>query len=237
MQRAGYRLIEARSSAELLEAKALAEAALHYAKVTKAANETHADCLRIITRAEMRMANEIDRGQASGDIARNGQHGEAVQTSDSLDLDRRRVSEWRDVRDAGADVVEDAISQALADGRPPTKTDIVNRAREAVGKALAKSETLGGLRSAIRESMVEAFGEPPARVVHHREKSDPAAVAFTDFSGAIRTMAELPEDVMAGLASRAEPMILDYYLGHCRIALARLTQFTKELEKAKRNAA
>ena len=33
------------------------------------ANETHADCLRIIARAEWRMADEIDAGQASGEVA------------------------------------------------------------------------------------------------------------------------------------------------------------------------
>lgn len=45
LARAGQRLLDARTSAEVLEAKKLAEAALHYAKVTKAANETHADCI------------------------------------------------------------------------------------------------------------------------------------------------------------------------------------------------
>ena len=55
--RSAARLMQAKSSAEVLEAKGLAQAALHYARVTKAANETHADCLRIITRADcMRMA-------------------------------------------------------------------------------------------------------------------------------------------------------------------------------------
>jgi hypothetical protein len=39
---AGHRLLEARSSGEVLEAKRLAEAALALAKITKAANETHA---------------------------------------------------------------------------------------------------------------------------------------------------------------------------------------------------
>jgi hypothetical protein len=63
--RASARLMEARDSAEVLEAKQTAEAALHFAKLTKATNETHADCLRIITRAEMRMADEIDKGQAA----------------------------------------------------------------------------------------------------------------------------------------------------------------------------
>ena len=60
LSRAGQRLLYARTSAQVLEAKKIAELALHYAKVTNAANETHADCLRIITRAEMRMADEVD---------------------------------------------------------------------------------------------------------------------------------------------------------------------------------
>jgi hypothetical protein len=60
------------------------------------------------------MADEVDRGQESGDIARDGQHGEAVRTSDSLSLDRRRVAEWRDVRDAGEQAVEGAIRKPRA---------------------------------------------------------------------------------------------------------------------------
>jgi N6-adenosine-specific RNA methylase IME4 len=127
ISRAGNRLLLARNSGEVLEAKSIAEAALHYAKVTKAANETHADCLRIITRAEMRMANEVD---AQPSVARSGQHREAVQTLDSLGLDRRRVAEWRDIRDAGEDVIEGALGRALADGRAPTKAEILQAARE-----------------------------------------------------------------------------------------------------------
>jgi phage N-6-adenine-methyltransferase len=128
VDRASRRLMEARNSAEVLEAKRIAEAALHYAKVTKAANETHADCLRIITRAEMRMADEVD---ADPSIARNGQHGQAVQTLDSLGLDRRRIAEWREVRDAGEDRVEQAIQDALDEGRAPTKADIQRNIRAA----------------------------------------------------------------------------------------------------------
>lgn len=135
ISRAGQRLLDARTSAEVLEAKQLAEAALHYARVTKAANDTHADCLRIITRAEMRMADEIDRGQASGEVAGLGfnQHSEGVQTTDTLGLDRRRVSEWREMRDAGEPVVEQAIQGALAEGRAPTKADIQKHVRGTFG--------------------------------------------------------------------------------------------------------
>lgn len=136
IERAGNRLLEARSSGEVLEAKHLAEAALHYAKVTKAANDTHADCLRIITRAEIRMADEIDAGQASGDVASQGRprenrQGSAVYTD--LGVDHRRVSEWRELRDAGEPAVEQAIQSALDEGRAPTKADIQKHVRGTFG--------------------------------------------------------------------------------------------------------
>src|SRR5512147_2113603 len=63
IDRARSRLAEARTSAEVLEARAAAKAALHYAKLLEAANETQADCLSIIKRAELRMADEIDAAQ------------------------------------------------------------------------------------------------------------------------------------------------------------------------------
>jgi phage N-6-adenine-methyltransferase len=133
IDRATRCLAEARTSAEVLEAKAVAEAALHYAKVTKAANETQADCLRMIVRAEIRMADEVDRGQANGEVPVQGQHAAHVQASDmtGLGLDRRRVAEWREVREAGDHVVEQAINGALAEGRAPTKADIRNHFRVA----------------------------------------------------------------------------------------------------------
>lgn len=134
--RAGQRLLNARNSAEVLEAKHLAESALHYAKLTQAANETHADCLRIITRAEIRMADEIDAGQATGAVAAQGRPSENRQGSavySDLGVDHRRVSEWREMRDAGPDVVEQAIQGALSDGRAPTKAEIVKHVRGTFG--------------------------------------------------------------------------------------------------------
>jgi hypothetical protein len=85
---------------------ATTEAALHYARVTKAANETHGDCLRIITRAEMRMADELDKKpSAQGQRTDIRQTSAEVATLDELGLDHRRVSEWRDIR---ADVEQEA---------------------------------------------------------------------------------------------------------------------------------
>jgi hypothetical protein len=51
---------------------------------------------RIITRAEIHMANEVDAAQKRGELAtRHGdnQYSKRVQTSDALSLDLRRVAE------------------------------------------------------------------------------------------------------------------------------------------------
>ena len=64
----------------------------------------------MIVRAEMRMADEIDRGQERGEVAR-AQDGTSIRdlvqgsdkvpaTYEDLGLDRRRVAEWRETRDA-----------------------------------------------------------------------------------------------------------------------------------------
>ena len=136
IDRASKRLADARTSAEVLEAKHLGDAALHYAKVTGAANETHADCLRIITRAEIRLAREIDAGQERGEIAGPGQRSNVrapdISDLDDLGLDRRRVAEWRDLAAVGDEGVERAIdeaaTEALAKKRAVTKADVRRKA-------------------------------------------------------------------------------------------------------------
>jgi hypothetical protein len=142
LARAGQRLLDARSSGEVLEAKKIAEAALPLARVTRAANETHGDCIRIISLAEIRMANEIDAGQERGEVATQergrpvsvqGSGTSSAATLDELGVSRQRLSEWREVRDAGPDVVESAIQEALDEGRAPTKADIRRNIRGTQG--------------------------------------------------------------------------------------------------------
>jgi hypothetical protein len=70
IDRARSSLIKARTLSELLEARALAMAARHYARLTKSSNETKADCLLLIKRAEIRLADEIDAMQERGELAR-----------------------------------------------------------------------------------------------------------------------------------------------------------------------
>jgi hypothetical protein len=70
IDRARASLVKARTLRELLEARALAMAARHYARVTKAPNATQAGCLLLIKRAEIRLADEIDAAQERGELAR-----------------------------------------------------------------------------------------------------------------------------------------------------------------------
>lgn len=81
--------------------------------------------MSIITRTEIRMADEIDAGQERGEISTGGRPDETVQTADSLGLDRRRVSEWRKTRDRGveaATIIVDRIILATRDTRDPEET-------------------------------------------------------------------------------------------------------------------
>ena len=70
IDRARASLVKARTLRELLEARALAMAARHYARVTKAPSATQAGCLLLIKRAEIRLADEIDAAQERGELAR-----------------------------------------------------------------------------------------------------------------------------------------------------------------------
>ena len=88
-----------------------AQPGLFLAGMTRAANETRADCLRIIVRAEMKMANEVDAGQARGEVRRPGRHSNSPGLGE-LEIDSRRLSEWREMRDAGEEVIEEAIQDA-----------------------------------------------------------------------------------------------------------------------------
>ena len=135
IDRARNRLAEARTSAEILEVRVAAKAALHYAKLLEAANETQADCLLLIKRAEMRLVEEVRAAREQGEVARNGgdrKSGISVRapdtdpaTLDELGLSRQRFAEWSEVYDAGGEaVVDEAIQAALDEGRAPTNADV-----------------------------------------------------------------------------------------------------------------
>jgi phage N-6-adenine-methyltransferase len=80
------------------------------------------------------MADEIDRGQESGEVAVPPEAVSKAQTSgldenppspatyDELGISSQRVSEWREMQAAGEEAVEDAIQQQLDEGKAPTKS-------------------------------------------------------------------------------------------------------------------
>lgn len=111
------------------------------------------------------MADEIDRGQAEGVVAKVGDHsgnqysgnarspGNSTATLEELGVSSQRVSEWRAVRDAGEEAVEDAIREAMEDGRPPTKSGIL---RKTARVSSAKIRRLILSRSRTWESRISA---------------------------------------------------------------------------------
>lgn len=132
-------LAEAKTSAELLQARDVAKAALHYAKITKATNATQADCLRIIIAAQNRMADEIDAGQKRGEVAKKNQtyvQDSDVTTLADIGVTRQRVSEYRKMRDAGEEAIDDAIQIALDNNEAPTMGGIAS----SLGLAAKRSE-------------------------------------------------------------------------------------------------
>jgi hypothetical protein len=173
--RASTRLAEARDSAEVMEAKQTAEAALHFAKLTKATNETHADCLRIITRAEMRMADEIDKGQAAGTISKRGRatnkKARAPDFYKELGVSKQRVAEWRKVRKAGSKKIDTIIESVLAEGRAPTKNDILKGIRREKADTNAKR---GKPRAApaVQPSLAKIVSEPDFQIEAAAEARD-----------------------------------------------------------------
>ncbi|MFZ1413504.1 MAG: hypothetical protein WAS73_02835, partial [Defluviicoccus sp.] len=151
IDRARARLAEARTSAEVLEARAAAKAALEYARVTKAAKEAHADCFLIIKYAEMRLVEEVRAARERGEVARNGGDrkveikprapdtdraasesgisprtpGTDPATLDELGISSQRFAEWSEVYDAGGETtIREAAQAALDEGRAPTSADI-----------------------------------------------------------------------------------------------------------------
>jgi phage N-6-adenine-methyltransferase len=151
IDRARARLAEARTSAEVLEARAAAKAVLEYARVTKATREAQADCFLIIKYAEMRLVEEVRAAQERGELARHGGvrkseikprapgldraasesgislrgSGTDPATLDEIGISSQRFAEWSEVYDAGGTAtIKEAIQTALDQGRAPTNADI-----------------------------------------------------------------------------------------------------------------
>jgi hypothetical protein len=139
IDRARMHLELAKTHAEVFEAHAAAQAARHLAKLIHASNESQAEILRLVLRAELRMVDEIRVARERREIARR-KDGPAIRdldrTSDKIapatlaeiGVDRRRVHEWRILAEVGFEWIEQQICLALLAGRAPTYEEILRAA-------------------------------------------------------------------------------------------------------------
>ncbi len=85
----------------------------------------------MVCRAEERFADEIDAGQERGEIATGRPSskvpGQAVLSD--IGVTSQNVSDFRKVRDLGSDKVAEIVDAAVAEGRAPTKGEVLSPLR------------------------------------------------------------------------------------------------------------
>lgn len=162
IDRAASVLASARTSGELLEAKALASVAYDAAKATArivkakrahddvigAVYRAQADAALIEARAKMRLADEYDAAQERGEVAKLGTnqrvnegvpHGNTLPSATDVGLSRKEIHEARILRDAEKarpGVIEKTVEDRVRSGQEPTKAAIKKAARKASGRTL-----------------------------------------------------------------------------------------------------
>jgi len=156
IDRAVSALNGARTSAEVLEARELAELAYDAAKraarmgkakrahdsLIAAAHRAQADALEIEAQAKRRLADEYDAAQERGEVRGPGQHGGNISDEyisprvSDLGLTHVQIQQAREIRDAEVEdpgIVRRTLDEALDAGEEPTRTK-VKRAVKAKSK-------------------------------------------------------------------------------------------------------
>jgi hypothetical protein len=147
VDRAVSALANARTAAEVLEARDLASIAYDAAKkaarlgqakkahdeLIAAAYRAQADALAIESEAKRRLADEYDAAQKRGEIAKRGgersgrEHSPAAPTAADAGLSRKEIHEARMIRDAEQaepGVVRRTVDEAVAAGEEPTRARV-----------------------------------------------------------------------------------------------------------------
>lgn len=154
VDRARAVLFDARSAAEVLDARELATAAYDAAKraarlqkakkahdeLIAATHRAQADALEIEALAKRRLADEYDAAQERGEVSKRGQHkshipdGNMRADVDDIGLTSKQIHEARQIRDAEEEdpgIVRATLDAMLANGEEPTRaavtSAIVNR--------------------------------------------------------------------------------------------------------------
>lgn len=161
IDRAASALVNARSAAEVLEARDMASAiydaakkAARLGKAKKAHDDlisavfrTQADALEIEAGAKRRLADEYDAAQERGEVAKQGAHVSEENMRASDILPRKQMHEARAIRDAEADdpgIVKRVLDEAIAAGEEPTRAKVT--------KAVKAKRTRGPRFEAPQES-------------------------------------------------------------------------------------
>jgi hypothetical protein len=145
---AGQRLLDACTSAEVLEAHEFAKKTLAFAKLIDATKKTMGDCLIIVKLAEIRLATEIDAGQASGVLAQHGgDHTSKVANSDlappsyaELGVKKQDVASWRETASLGEEGVRKVVQDALNAGKTPSDAMVKKAAKAAKAATMPKQK-------------------------------------------------------------------------------------------------
>lgn len=154
IDRAALALTNARTSAEVLEARDIAGVVYDLAKRTGrllkakqahdelvgAAYRAQGDALLIESQAKMRLADEYDAAQDRGEVGQSGtrtdlvtDENEVPATAEDIGLTRKDIHEARQIRDAEvADpgIVRRAVDDRLRSGAEPTKAAVREAVRE-----------------------------------------------------------------------------------------------------------
>lgn len=162
IDRATMALGNARTSAEVLEARDIAGAVYDVAKRTArlmrvrqahdelvaAAYRAQGDALMIESQAKIRLADEYDAAQERGEVASQGKpvnipDGNVLPTAADIGLTPKQVHEAREIRDAERDdpgVVRRTIDERVRAGEEPTKAAL----REAIRSAPRQAPAITG---------------------------------------------------------------------------------------------
>jgi hypothetical protein len=205
VDRAAQSLTDARSSAEILDAREMAGIAYDVAKraarlrcakdahdaLISAAHRAQAHALEIESKAKHRLADEYDAAQQRGEIQRHGGDrlskvsGENLApTVSDLGLTRKEIHEARQIRDAEAadpGIVRRTLDERLEHGEEPTRAAL---------RKLVTDAAMRGLRPQRSPSRRNPLYVPPT----------PAQASWQHVTGTFRAFAEWATDQNLALA-------------------------------------
>jgi hypothetical protein len=148
IDRASQALLGAKTSAEILEAKDLANIAYHTAKATAriakarnahdnvvaAAHRAQADALEIEALAKRRLADEYDAAQERGELGKRGDYGTVTSegevtkaTAADIGITHKVIHEARKIRDAeerSPGIIRSALDAMLKSRTPPSRAEL-----------------------------------------------------------------------------------------------------------------